>query len=285
MSVITAFVHLQSPSSGASSQPRKWHCVAYFSAADWNNLPGVEAYPELRNIIIPDNVYTSTKGTGKTGVPLAMMPMTPDGGNTVGPTRRPLSRGEHSSSPYGASGSTPTLRARQYSFGSSSDVSSSYQSRSPTSTSYDSSGSYTYHSPPPPVPPLPQSQPQSQQQQSSQQKQQAFHQHTSSTSSNSTGSPPTPGFMAPVPSPGSFSNQNQSHSSAAHPFPESKKPLGAPSNSHYSDVVMVDAPSLRTPTKEYPAQSHQNQWDGHPDDRNGYFLANSSAPSKYLSQR
>jgi len=208
-----------------------------------------------------------------------MMPMTPDGGNTVGPTRRPHSRGEHSSSPYGGPFvTTPTLRARNYSFGSSSDVSSSYQSRSPTSTSYDSSGSYTYQSPPPPVPPLPQ--PQQQQQQSSPQKQQAFHQHTSSTSSNSTGSPPTPGFMAPVPSPGSFSNQ--SHSSIAHPFPESKKSLGTPSNSHYNDVVMVDAPSLRTPTKEYPAQSHQNQWDGQPDDRNGYFLANSSASSKHL---
>jgi hypothetical protein len=158
--------------------------VAYFSAADWNNLPGIEAYPELRNIVISDNVYTSTKGIGKTGAPLAMSPGTPDVGNNVGPTPRPHSRGEHSSSPYGSTAvSNPTLRARQYSFGSSSDVSSSYQPRSPTSTFYDSPASYTYHSPPP-VLALPQSQ----------QKQQVFqphHQHTSSTSSISTGSPPT----------------------------------------------------------------------------------------------
>ncbi|KAG8820000.1 hypothetical protein FRC19_009324, partial [Serendipita sp. 401] len=64
-----------SPSSSSSSadQPRKWHCVAYFSATDWNNLPGVEAYPELRDIIVPDGIYASTKGTGKTGAPLPLL--------------------------------------------------------------------------------------------------------------------------------------------------------------------------------------------------------------------
>jgi hypothetical protein len=183
----------------------------------------------------------------------------------VGPTRRPHSRGEHNSSPYGGpSVTTPTLRARQYSFGSSSDVSSSYQPRSPTSTSYDSPASYTYQSPPP-VPALPQTQPQQQPPQK-QQVLQSHHQHTSSTSSNSTGSPPTPGFMAPVPSPGSFANQ-----STAHPLPESRKSLGATSNASYNDVVMVDAPTLRTPTKEYPPQYHQNQYE-------------SSTQSKHLFQ-
>jgi hypothetical protein len=77
----TAYVYLPSSSSSSSSStspsspssanisPRKWHCVAYFSASDWNNLPGVEAYPELKNIIVPEGVYMSTKGTGKTGPP------------------------------------------------------------------------------------------------------------------------------------------------------------------------------------------------------------------------
>lgn len=45
--------------------PRKWHCVAYFNASEYDLLPGPEAYPELHSISIPPAVYTSTKGMGR----------------------------------------------------------------------------------------------------------------------------------------------------------------------------------------------------------------------------
>ncbi|KAG8812269.1 hypothetical protein FRC17_002108, partial [Serendipita sp. 399] len=74
-----------SPSStttgtGAEPQPRKWHCVAYFSASDWSSLPGVEAYPDLRDLVVPEGVYVSTKGTGKTGAPPPLVNGTGSGG-------------------------------------------------------------------------------------------------------------------------------------------------------------------------------------------------------------
>lgn len=62
-----AFVYVDgSPVVGVL--PRKWHCVAYFNASEYDLLPGPEAYPELRNISIPPGVYTSTKGMGRATV-------------------------------------------------------------------------------------------------------------------------------------------------------------------------------------------------------------------------
>lgn len=61
---LSAFVHVDgSPNVGVP--PRKWHCVAYFNANEYDLLPGPEAYPELRNISIPPGVYSSTKGMGR----------------------------------------------------------------------------------------------------------------------------------------------------------------------------------------------------------------------------
>lgn len=59
-----AFVYLDGNPNGGVP-PRKWHCVAYFNANEYDLLPGPEAYPELRDISIPPGVYTSTKGMGR----------------------------------------------------------------------------------------------------------------------------------------------------------------------------------------------------------------------------
>ncbi|KAG8831964.1 hypothetical protein FRC17_002288, partial [Serendipita sp. 399] len=52
--------------TGMELQPRKWHCVAYFNASDWDSLPNVEAYRELRDLVVPEGVYISTKDAQKT---------------------------------------------------------------------------------------------------------------------------------------------------------------------------------------------------------------------------
>jgi hypothetical protein len=59
-----AFVYVDGNPNGGVP-PRKWHCVAYFNASEYDLLPGPEAYPELRSISIPSGVYTSTKGMGR----------------------------------------------------------------------------------------------------------------------------------------------------------------------------------------------------------------------------
>ncbi|TFK88961.1 hypothetical protein K466DRAFT_575093 [Polyporus arcularius HHB13444] len=43
-------------------QPRKWHVVAYFSGDDYARLPVVENYEYLRNIRVPEGIFTSAKG-------------------------------------------------------------------------------------------------------------------------------------------------------------------------------------------------------------------------------
>ncbi|KAI0070235.1 hypothetical protein K474DRAFT_1670299 [Panus rudis PR-1116 ss-1] len=47
---------------GNSEPPRKWHIVAYFSGDDYSRLPVVENYEYLRNIRVPEGVYSSSKG-------------------------------------------------------------------------------------------------------------------------------------------------------------------------------------------------------------------------------
>lgn len=168
----TAYVHLPN-----SQVPRKWHCVAYFNAADYNNLPVVESYPELRDLVVPDGIYVSAKGTGRNGS------ATPSFGTpahsyhaaptSIGPTRRPSSRGEYSSSPYG----TPPSRSRASSGG-----------MDPYSRPHLPPPSYSPHLHHP----------------------HHHHHHSSSISSASTGgSPPTPSYFDPVPSPSSFNYQQR----------------------------------------------------------------------------
>ncbi|CAL1697529.1 unnamed protein product [Somion occarium] len=45
-----------------SEPPRKWHIVAYFSGDDYTRLPVMENYEYLRNIRVPDAIYSSAKG-------------------------------------------------------------------------------------------------------------------------------------------------------------------------------------------------------------------------------
>ncbi|KAI0798253.1 Gti1/Pac2 family-domain-containing protein [Abortiporus biennis] len=47
---------------GASDTPRKWHIVAYFSGEEYMCLPNVDNYEYLRNIRIPEGVYSSARG-------------------------------------------------------------------------------------------------------------------------------------------------------------------------------------------------------------------------------
>ncbi|KAI0665538.1 Gti1/Pac2 family-domain-containing protein [Trametes maxima] len=42
--------------------PRKWHIVAYFSGDDYTRLPIVENYEYLRNLRVPEGIFTSAKG-------------------------------------------------------------------------------------------------------------------------------------------------------------------------------------------------------------------------------
>ncbi|EJF58858.1 hypothetical protein DICSQDRAFT_66069 [Dichomitus squalens LYAD-421 SS1] len=42
--------------------PRKWHIVAYFSGDDYTRLPVIENYEYLRNIRVPEGIFTSAKG-------------------------------------------------------------------------------------------------------------------------------------------------------------------------------------------------------------------------------
>ncbi|KZW03048.1 hypothetical protein EXIGLDRAFT_664664 [Exidia glandulosa HHB12029] len=46
---------------------RKWHLVAYFSAADYMRLPVIDNYPELRAIRVPDGIYVSGKSLPSAG--------------------------------------------------------------------------------------------------------------------------------------------------------------------------------------------------------------------------
>ncbi|CDO74645.1 hypothetical protein BN946_scf184944.g4 [Trametes cinnabarina] len=43
--------------------PRKWHVVAYFSGDDYTRLPVVENYEYLRNIRVPEGIFSSARGT------------------------------------------------------------------------------------------------------------------------------------------------------------------------------------------------------------------------------
>lgn len=219
-----------SPSSPSSANitPRKWHCVAYFSASDWNNLPGVEAYPELKNIVVPEGVYVSTKGTGKSGPPT-----TGTGSNSpyesnspspsgVGPIRRSVSRGEFAPSPYASSASlTPKGRG------------DSFEGDKGSPHLHGNASSYLsphgmYH-----------------------------HHHSGSISSASTGSPPTPGFMAPIPTHASF-NSTPPPSSRDYPRNYSSDPR----KREEEDIMMIDAPA-RTPTADYPRYQGSQLEDGY----------------------
>ncbi|KAI0632562.1 Gti1/Pac2 family-domain-containing protein [Trametes polyzona] len=42
--------------------PRKWHIVAYFTGDDYTRLPVVENYEYLRNLRVPEGIFTSAKG-------------------------------------------------------------------------------------------------------------------------------------------------------------------------------------------------------------------------------
>ncbi|KAL1723956.1 Gti1/Pac2 family-domain-containing protein [Schizophyllum commune] len=42
-------------------KPRKWHLVSYTRGDDYRHLPVVDNYPYLRDIRVPQNVFTSTK--------------------------------------------------------------------------------------------------------------------------------------------------------------------------------------------------------------------------------
>ncbi|KDR78070.1 hypothetical protein GALMADRAFT_138215 [Galerina marginata CBS 339.88] len=44
-----------------SSEPRKWHVVAYFSGEDYARLPVIENYAYLRNVHAPNGVFFSNK--------------------------------------------------------------------------------------------------------------------------------------------------------------------------------------------------------------------------------
>lgn len=44
-----------------SSEPRKWHVVAYFSGDDYTRLPVIENYAYLRNIHVPSGIFFSNK--------------------------------------------------------------------------------------------------------------------------------------------------------------------------------------------------------------------------------
>ncbi|KAI1784207.1 Gti1/Pac2 family-domain-containing protein [Ganoderma leucocontextum] len=48
--------------SRRGESPRKWHIVAYFSGDDYTRLPVVENYEYLRNIRVPEGIFTSAKG-------------------------------------------------------------------------------------------------------------------------------------------------------------------------------------------------------------------------------
>ncbi|KAN0080359.1 Gti1/Pac2 family domain containing protein [Tylopilus felleus] len=47
-----------------SSHPRKWHVVTYFSGDDYLRLPVIESYEYLRNLRVPEGIFTSSKGNG-----------------------------------------------------------------------------------------------------------------------------------------------------------------------------------------------------------------------------
>ncbi|KAJ6626165.1 Gti1/Pac2 family-domain-containing protein [Mycena sp. CBHHK59/15] len=49
-----------------TTDTRKWHIVAYFSARDYNQLPVFEDYDYLRNIRVPEGVFISTRPTSVT---------------------------------------------------------------------------------------------------------------------------------------------------------------------------------------------------------------------------
>ncbi|KIM22403.1 hypothetical protein M408DRAFT_332922 [Serendipita vermifera MAFF 305830] len=267
-------------SSPFNQQPsqRKWHCVAYFSAADWNNLPSVDAYVNLRNIVVPDGVYTSTKGTGKSGssyatdeVPTsAVSPAVSSAGaasvsgGRVGPIRRPMSRGTLSSSPYTSGG-----RPSEGSLGPASPCSASSTSDDPRSPGSVCDSPVSYHAHRSHAHPAHTAYHQQQQQQQVQQQQQQslhphssfpHHHHSSSTSSASTGSPPTPGFMSSIPSPSSFNSTSSSSSSSRTAHAHGR---------HTDDVIMIDAPTLRTPTKDHPHHHHNTHMHQQPHRRSG----------------
>jgi len=46
---------------GTGGATRKWHVVAYFTAADYTRLPLVDNYDYLRNIRVPDGVFTNNR--------------------------------------------------------------------------------------------------------------------------------------------------------------------------------------------------------------------------------
>ncbi|KAF8554249.1 hypothetical protein OG21DRAFT_1462799 [Imleria badia] len=47
-----------------SSQPRKWHVVAYFTGDDYLRLPVIESYNYLRSLRVPEGVFASSKANG-----------------------------------------------------------------------------------------------------------------------------------------------------------------------------------------------------------------------------
>ncbi|KAJ7726528.1 Gti1/Pac2 family-domain-containing protein [Mycena metata] len=47
-----------------SPTTRKWHIVAYFSASDYTRLPVIENYDYLRDIRVPDGIFTSNRTAG-----------------------------------------------------------------------------------------------------------------------------------------------------------------------------------------------------------------------------
>ncbi|KAG9310830.1 Gti1/Pac2 family-domain-containing protein [Chiua virens] len=47
-----------------SSHPRKWHVVAYFKGDDYLRLPVIENYDYLRNLRVPEGIFTSSKANG-----------------------------------------------------------------------------------------------------------------------------------------------------------------------------------------------------------------------------
>nr|GAT52710.1 predicted protein [Mycena chlorophos] len=57
----TYSVSVRLPGPGGMVATRKWHIVAYFSAADFALLPVVEHYEYLRNIRVPDGIFISSR--------------------------------------------------------------------------------------------------------------------------------------------------------------------------------------------------------------------------------
>ncbi|KZT05114.1 uncharacterized protein LAESUDRAFT_242417 [Laetiporus sulphureus 93-53] len=45
-----------------ASEPRKWHVVAYFCGDDYTRLPVIEDYDFLRDLCIPDGIFSSPRG-------------------------------------------------------------------------------------------------------------------------------------------------------------------------------------------------------------------------------